>query len=63
MLAIKKTDQAASLVKAISEGFGRSPLAKNHPVIPTNMPVVGGSDLCRKALWQWVFTRLEPVPA
>jgi hypothetical protein len=22
--------------------------------------VVGGSDLCRKALWQWVFTRLEP---
>jgi hypothetical protein len=21
--------------------------------------VVGGSDLCRKALWQWVFTRLE----
>lgn len=23
--------------------------------------VVGGSDLCRKALWQWVFTRVEPV--
>jgi hypothetical protein len=22
--------------------------------------VVGGSDLCRKALWQWVYTRLEP---
>ncbi|MCY7383317.1 MAG: transposase [Microcoleus sp. CAN_BIN18] len=22
--------------------------------------VVGGSDLCRKALWQWVFTRIEP---
>jgi hypothetical protein len=21
--------------------------------------VVGGSDLCRKALWQWVFTRIE----
>ncbi|MEH2454506.1 IS110 family transposase [Nostoc sp.] len=24
--------------------------------------VVGGSDLCRKALWQWVFTRIEPKP-
>ena len=23
--------------------------------------VVGGSDLCRMALWQWVFTRLEPA--
>jgi transposase len=23
--------------------------------------VVGGSDLCRKALWQWVFTRVEPA--
>jgi transposase len=22
--------------------------------------IVGGSDLCRKALWQWVFTRIEP---
>ena len=21
--------------------------------------IVGGSDLCRKALWQWVFTRIE----
>lgn len=23
--------------------------------------VVGGSDLCRRALWQWVFTRIEPA--
>ena len=22
--------------------------------------VAGGSDLCRKALWQWIFTRIEP---
>lgn len=22
--------------------------------------IVGGSDLCRQALWQWVFTRIEP---
>ncbi|WP_017655684.1 IS110 family transposase [Fortiea contorta] len=22
--------------------------------------IIGGSDLCRKALWQWVFTRIEP---
>ncbi|WZI66517.1 MAG: hypothetical protein HEQ35_31015 [Gloeotrichia echinulata IR180] len=22
--------------------------------------VIGGSDLCRKAFWQWVFTRIEP---
>lgn len=22
--------------------------------------IVGGSDLCRKAFWQWVFTRIEP---
>lgn len=22
--------------------------------------ITGGSDLCRKALWQWVFTRIEP---
>ena len=21
---------------------------------------MGGSDLCRKALWQWVFTAIEP---
>lgn len=23
--------------------------------------VVGGSDLCRMAFWQWVFTRIEPA--
>ena len=22
--------------------------------------VTGGSDLCRRALWQWIFTRIEP---
>ena len=22
--------------------------------------VSGSSDLCRKALWQWIFTRIEP---
>ncbi|MFB2894155.1 transposase [Aerosakkonemataceae cyanobacterium BLCC-F50] len=22
--------------------------------------IVGGSDLCRKALWQWLFTRISP---
>ncbi|MEH1832135.1 MAG: hypothetical protein V7L29_08685 [Nostoc sp.] len=22
--------------------------------------VIAGSDLCRKALWQWVFTIIEP---
>ncbi|MEG4323111.1 MULTISPECIES: transposase [unclassified Microcoleus] len=22
--------------------------------------IAGGSDLCRKALWQWIFTRIEP---
>ena len=22
--------------------------------------IVGGSDLCGMALWQWVFTRMEP---
>ena len=25
--------------------------------------VSGGSDLCRVALWQWVFTRIEPQRA
>lgn len=25
--------------------------------------VVGGSDLCRRALWQWIFTRIEPEKA
>jgi len=25
--------------------------------------VSGGSDLCRKALWQWIFTRIEPQRA
>jgi len=25
--------------------------------------VVGGSDLCRKALWQWIYTRIEPTRA
>jgi len=25
--------------------------------------VSGGSDLCRKALWQWIFTRIEPERA
>ncbi len=23
--------------------------------------VSGGSDLCRRALWQWIFTRIEPT--
>ncbi len=25
--------------------------------------VSGGSELCRKALWQWIFTRIEPQRA
>lgn len=25
--------------------------------------VTGGSDLCRKAFWQWIFTRVEPQRA
>lgn len=25
--------------------------------------VSGGSDLCRRALWQWIFTRIEPQRA
>ncbi|WP_019498016.1 transposase, partial [Pseudanabaena sp. PCC 6802] len=25
-----------------------------------NRSVVGGSDLCRRSLWQWIFTRVEP---
>lgn len=28
--------------------------------IKSGKNIVGGSDLCRKALWQWIFTRLEP---
>jgi hypothetical protein len=24
------------------------------------LKIVGGSDLCRIAFWQWVFTRIEP---
>ena len=24
-----------------------------------NKQIIGGSDLCRIALWQWIFTRLE----
>lgn len=26
----------------------------------SNSTIVGGSDLCRIALWQWIFTRIEP---
>lgn len=26
----------------------------------SRVKVVGGSDICRKALWQWCFVRLEP---
>lgn len=27
----------------------------------TTKMVAGGSSLCRKALWQWIFTRIEPA--
>jgi hypothetical protein len=35
-------------------------LTENSSGDQTGKGVVGGSDLCRKSLWQWVFTRVEP---
>jgi hypothetical protein len=44
------------------KGLGYAPSIESSGDI-TRSRVSGGSDLCRKALWQWIFTRIEPQRA
>jgi hypothetical protein len=44
------------------KGLGYAPSLESSGDI-TRSRVSGGSDLCRKALWQWIFTRIEPQRA
>lgn len=53
----KPTKRHLSL-RRFSKALGYAPSQESSGDLQKSR-VVGGSDLCRKALWQWVFTRLE----
>ncbi|WP_293126862.1 transposase [Microcoleus sp. bin38.metabat.b11b12b14.051] len=54
----KPTKRHLSL-RRFMKALGYAPSQESSGDLPKSK-VVGGSDLCRKALWQWVFTRIEP---
>lgn len=54
----KPTKRYLSL-RRFTKALGMAP-TENSSGDKNSKGVVGGSDLCRKALWQWVFTRVEP---
>ena len=45
--------------RRFEKALGAAPTEESSGLKSSNK-IVGGSDLCRKALWQWVFTRIEP---
>jgi Transposase len=53
----KPTKRHLSL-RRFSKSLGEAPSRESSGDV-SKSKVVGGSDLCRKALWQWVFTRIE----
>jgi transposase len=54
----KPTKRYLSL-RRFMKALGVAP-TENSSGDKTSRSVVGGSDLCRRSLWQWVFTRVEP---
>jgi transposase len=54
----KPTKRYLSL-RRFMKALGIAP-TENSSGDKTSKGVVGGSDLCRRSLWQWVFTRVEP---
>lgn len=54
----KPTKRHLSL-RRFQKALGMAP-SQNSSGDTSKIKVAGGSDLCRKALWQWVFTRVEP---
>jgi transposase len=53
----KPTKRHLSL-RRFCKSLGEAPSRESSGDI-NKSKVIGGSDLCRKALWQWVFTRIE----
>ncbi|MEG4840829.1 IS110 family transposase [Microcoleus sp. B9-D4] len=53
----KPTKRHLSL-RRFSKALGYAPSQESSGDLQKSK-VVGGSDLCRKALWQWIFTRVE----
>ncbi len=54
----KPTKRYLSL-RRFMKALGMAP-TENSSGDKTSKGVVGGSDLCRRSLWQWVFTSVEP---
>ncbi|MBD2773193.1 IS110 family transposase [Iningainema tapete] len=54
----KPTKRHLSL-RRFQKALGMAP-SQNSSGDTSKIKVAGGSELCRKALWQWVFTRIEP---
>jgi hypothetical protein len=55
----KPTKRHLSL-RRFQKALGVAPALESSGDI-TRAKIVGGSDLCRMALWQWVYTRIEPA--
>jgi len=54
----KPTKRHLSL-RRFCKALGYAPSQENSGDLQKSK-VVGGSDLCRRAFWQWIFTRIEP---
>ncbi len=57
----KPTKRHLSL-RRFSKALGYAPSQESSGDLQKSK-VSGGSDLCRRALWQWIFTRVEPLRA
>ncbi len=49
-------------LRRFSKALGYAPSQESSGDLQKSK-VSGGSDLCRRALWQWIFTRIEPARA
>jgi len=62
----RKSDKATKRhlsQRRFCKSLGCAPSQESSGDINRSTRVSGGSDLCRKALWQWIFTRIEPQRA
>jgi hypothetical protein len=58
-----KTSKKHISRRRFEKGLGTAPTEKSSgdKKGKKTKKIVGGSDLCRKALWQWLYTRIEPM--
>ena len=57
--SVKPTKRHLSL-RRFQKCLGLAP-TENSSGDMKNRSIIGGSDICRKALWQWIYTKIDPA--